>query len=135
LHGLDYGQQLGLNDVAAAFERAERELDSDTGAFSALVVFFCSAPTIMTVGAFLPEFDYDCRKLQTLGTQDICQAISCNILAASGRASLCMTWLKGDLIPESFAYSFISQKPVLYTSLAIQTAFEHLENTCMNPTW
>ena len=135
LHLSDYGERLGLSDSAAAFERTERELKSNTNAFSALVVFFSCAPTIMTVGAFLPEFDYDCRKLQTLGTEDECQAISYNILAVSGHASLCMTWLKGDRAPESFARSFVSQRPELYTSLAIQTAFEHLENTCMNPTW
>ena len=46
-----------------------------------------------------------------------------------------MTWLKGDELPEKFARSFIEQKPDLYTTLAIQTAFEHLENTCTNITW
>lgn len=135
MHSLNYGQQLGMMDAGAAFQRAEKELESHANGLSALVVYFRLMPTVMTVGGFLPEFDYDCRGLQTLGTEDRCQGISFNILAAANRASLCMTWLKGDAVPEGFARSFISQDQNLYTTLAIQTAFEHLENTCVNPTW
>ena len=34
-----------------------------------------------------------------------------------------------------FADSYLAQKPEHYSTLAIQTAFEFLENTCMQPTW
>jgi hypothetical protein len=136
LHDLHYGQRLGLADAGRAFQRAEQELRSEGRGLRALIVYFRTMPSIMTVGAFFPEFDYNSRPLhQPLGREEPCQGITFNILASFGRAALCMTWLKEEAIPQAFAESFLSQSPYLYTTLTIQTAFEHLENTCVTPGW
>jgi len=135
LRYLNYGQRLGFMDASKAFQRAEQELRSEGKGLRALIIYFRSMPSVMAVGAFLPEFDYNSKALQTLGTEETCQGVTFNILASCERAALCMTWLKEEAVPEAFAHSFLSQSPDLYTSLAIQTAFEHLENTCVTPSW
>jgi hypothetical protein len=135
LESLHFGQHLGIMDAFSAFQHAEKALESDKDLVSALVIYFRSMPTVMTVGAFLPEFDYNGRAVQTLGTASLCQGITFNILAASDRASLCMTWSKDHKMSASFARSFVCQRPDQYTTLAIQTAFEHLENTRMDIVW
>jgi hypothetical protein len=44
-----------------------------------------------------------------------------------------MLWFKDHDLVKPFAESFIAQKPEHHATLAIQTAFEFLENTCMEP--
>jgi hypothetical protein len=131
------GTLLGIRDVGAAFELCEKELFGDKHeSVSALIVHFKKMPTIMTVGGFLPECDYYGRGLQTLGDANASyQAVSFNILAATGHAALAFLWFKGQKIAQGLAESFIAQKPEHYSTRAIQIAFEHLENTCMAPSW
>jgi len=131
------GSQLGLRDIGAAFALSEKELVSETcNGVSALIVYFKTMPSIMTVGGFLPECDYHGNQLQLLGrSETIYQGISFNILATGGCAALALLWSKGQNVAKSFAESFVAQNPERYATLAIQTAFEHLENTCMAPKW
>jgi hypothetical protein len=63
------------------------------------------------------------------------QMVSFNILAAQNHAAIAMLWFKGDYCVKAFAESFVAQKPELFTTLAIQTSFEHIENTCIAPSW
>jgi hypothetical protein len=130
-----YGEQLGIRDLGPTFALCEKEVFSEThDGISALVVHFKNMPTIMTVGGFLPECDYNGKALQTLGKLNTyCQGVSFNILASQGHAALAMLWFKGQNIVRAFAE--MAQKPEYYSTLAIQTAFEHLENTCMAPSW
>jgi hypothetical protein len=103
---------------------------------SALIMHFKKMPSIMTVGGFLPECDYHGNPLQRLGDfKAVCQAVSFNVLAAKGHAALALLWFKSQKCGKSFAESLVAQRPERYATLAIQTAFEHLENTCMAPTW
>jgi hypothetical protein len=46
-----------------------------------------------------------------------------------------MIWWKGHNTCLAFAKSYIDQRPDHYTTLAIQAAFEHIENTCVEPQW
>ena len=46
-----------------------------------------------------------------------------------------MIWRKGDDQCLAFARSYLEQSKHHYTTLAIQTAFEHVENTCVEPCW
>ena len=137
LRSYAYGEDLSLRDIGAAFALCEKELFNETyDGVSALIVYFKKMPSVMTVGGFLPECDYHGNALQRLGNSDaIYQAASFNILAAKGHAALALLWFKGQNVVKSFAESFVDQKPERYATLAIQTAFEHLENTCMAPQW
>jgi hypothetical protein len=46
-----------------------------------------------------------------------------------------MLWFKDHDQIKPFADTYIAQKPEQLSALAIQTAFEFLENTCMQPSW
>jgi hypothetical protein len=131
------GTKLGLRDARRALEDCEKILaDSSYEQLSACVALFSELPNIMAVGGFYPEFDYNGRTLQQLGLeQTLAQTLSFNILASEGRAAVAFIWRKGDSHCLSFVESYSKQPSKLLTTLAIQTSFEHLENTCMNPTW
>jgi len=137
LESMAFGQQLGIRDIGGAFAQIENDaLSEQPSSTSGLVIHFKRMPSVMTVGGFLPEFDYQGTPLQTLGNaKSICTGVSFNILAARGHAAVAFLWFKGDSLIREFARSFMAEPPELYTTLAIQTAFEHLENTCMAPLW
>lgn len=137
LEAFNEGHKLAMRDGRIAFAECQRVLNEhDYNSLSALIVRFHRAPTIMTVGGFYPEFGFDGVALQTLGDRhQIYETISFNILASEGSAAVAMIWQKGHNNPLDFARSFEKQPPYLYTTLAIQTSFEHLENTCVEPGW
>jgi hypothetical protein len=134
------GTRLGVRDVTASFQKCQEGVSrGDFSKFCALVVLFKRMPSIMTVGAFAPEFGYDgavferTRLGQLKGPGTTHTSIS--ILSADGGAAVVFAWLKDAASGLGFANSFVAQKRELYSTLAIQTAFEHIENTCMQPIW
>ena len=129
------GTKLGLKDIGHAFNFAEQALGASDNPLSALVVYSKAMPSVMTVGALLPEFDYDGRKLQELGTIETCYDNAQHprgrrargfVHDLAKRPSRTRGLRKILLLPKCRAH---------HSTLAIQTGFEHLENTCMNPTW
>ena len=131
------GNLLGIRDVGTAFDRCANNLFAKKyDDISALVVHFKKLPSVMTVGSFLPQYDYDAKPLQLIHDPEIlAQTVSFNILASQDHAALAMLWFKDCNLIKPLAESFIAQESEHYTTLAIQTAFEYLENTCMQPTW
>jgi hypothetical protein len=131
------GQLLGLRDMSKAFGRCEEILVKEKYTeIHAAIIYFKSMPSIMTVGGFSPEFDYDGRRLQKLGRADKeYHQVGLSILVSQGRAAVVFTWLREANVCERFVESFLTKDPSLFTTLVIQTAFEHLENTCMNIEW
>jgi hypothetical protein len=131
------GSELGLRDMTRTFSICESILQTeDYRRINGLVLRFKKMPTIMTVGGFSPEFDYEGGRLQKLGDANATyEQIGLSILAAEDRAAAIFTWIRGATVSLEFAQSLIRQDSRLFTTLAIQTAFEHLENTCMNIPW
>jgi hypothetical protein len=131
------GNMLGLRDMSKTFGRCESILvNKEYTKVHALVVCFKRMPSIMTVGGFSPEFDYDEHLLQQLGKiEREYHQLGLSILVHQGRAAVIFTWLEKADVCEQFVRSFLTKDRNLYTTLAIQTAFEHLENTCMNILW
>lgn len=131
------GNRLGLRDMTRTFSICEAILrDEDYSRVSGLVVLFKNMPSIMTVGGFSPEFDYTGKPLQRLGNSKATyEQVGVSILAAQDRACVVLTWVSGAAVCRQLADSFITQNERLLATLAIQTAFEHLENTCMNIRW
>ena len=131
------GQQLGIRDVGSVFMRVGTDLFGQKyDQVSALVVHFKKLPSVMTVGGFIPLFDYNGKRSHYVEDfQTIAQIISFNILASEGHAAVAMLWSKDHDQVKAFADSYVAQKPEHYSTLAIQTAFEFLENTCMQPAW
>lgn len=131
------GQYLGLRDMIRTFKLCDKVImDRDFDAVHALVILFKKMPSIMAVGGFSPEFDFDRKRVQLLGQPEReCDQVSVSILVESGRAAVAITWHKDALFKDNFAASLISKPTKLLSSLVIQAAFEHLENTCMNIPW
>ena len=131
------GQQLGIRDVGSIFMHVATDLfEQKYDQVSALVVHFKKLPSVMTVGGFIPLFDYHGKRSHYIeDLETIAQIVSFNILVSEGHAAVAMLWSKDHDQIKAFADSYIAQKPEHYSTLAIQTAFEFLENTCMRPAW
>jgi hypothetical protein len=133
----ELGSAIGLRDMMRTFSKCESILcKGDHARINGLVVRFNKMPTIMAVGGFSPEFSYEGQPLQRLGQiEETYEQIGLSILAAQSRAAVIFTWIAEADVCHKFAESFVAQDTRLYSTLAIQTAFEHLENTCMNIHW
>jgi hypothetical protein len=131
------GQLPVIRDVGTAFERCAKNLfASKYDDVTALVVHFKKLPSVMTVGSFLPQYDYDAKPIQLINdTETLAQTVSFNILVSQDHAALAMVWFKDHDLVRLLAESFIAQNAEHYATLAIQTAFEYLETTCMQPKW
>lgn len=131
------GQNLGLRDIEVSFSQISKALlTEDYDSVSALIVSFEHKPSIMTVGAFAPESDYNGQTLQSLGEENsIVEHVSFSVLCSKERACAALIWLKGSEPGELLARSLVQQKQAQVTTLLIQTAFEYIENTCMNSAW
>lgn len=132
------GALAGVRDVGTAFEACSTNLFGQKyDQVSALVIHFQKLPSIMTVGGFLAQFDYNAKPLQLIYDLETIADIVCfNILAAKDHAALIVLWPKEhSKIGRQFADSLIAQDSSLYSALAIQTAFEYLENTSVNKGW
>jgi hypothetical protein len=129
------GQQLGLIDSGKNIARCERAIFGEQyDELGALVIQFNRLPSIMTVGAYNPLFDYSGRRLQSLANEEV-YAISFSILTAGSRAVVILAWLKPSEVATTFVEALCGQPQNLWTTLLIQTAFSHLENTCANMSW
>ena len=61
--------------------------------------------------------------------------VATHVLIADNKPVLVVTWLKGQNPAEQFAKSLAAQPKEHLTTLAIQTAFEYAEHTCMKREW
>jgi hypothetical protein len=134
------GSELGLRDITKSFKECEEGVyGSSYDKFSALVVLFEKVPTIMTVGGFAPEFSFrgdplERSQLGKISGQGTTHA-SLSILCSDGRAAVVLAWLASARSSRAFADSYLAQRSDLYSTLAIQAAFEYIENTCIDPAW
>jgi hypothetical protein len=138
LMGHGAGTLAGIGDVGTAFDECATNLfAAKYDQVSALVVYFKKLPSIMTVGGFLAQFDYAGKRIQLINDFHTVAELACfNILSAGDRAALVILWPKDEhAVGKKLAESFVEQESSKYTALAIQTAFEYLENTCMNRHW
>jgi hypothetical protein len=133
----EFGSELGLRDMGRTFSLCESIIcEQQYGRINGLILRFKKIPTIMTVGGFSPKFDYNGQRLQRLGHANATyEQMGLSILDAKERAAVVFTWIADAKVCYEFAQSLVQQDSMLFTTLAIQTAFEHVENTCMNMKW
>ena len=131
------GEELAIRDARLDLEAISKILSEKSyDQLSGLVVRFRRPPSVMSVGGFYPEFDYDGRFVQRLDDKDVnYQPVSFNILMSNGGAAVILVWRASHALCSKFAASYAMQPTSLLSSLAIQTCFEHLENTCFAPVW
>jgi hypothetical protein len=94
---------------------------------------FNASPVLLSVGAFRPRCDLYGREIQDIMIDGV--YVACHILIANNRPALAFTWLRGEKPAEQFAKTFAAQPKQHLTTLAIQTAFEYAEHTCMKREW
>ena len=131
---------IGMKQTADILEAiTETTLAVESGEYErvrGLVVAFEAMPSVMAVGAFRPEFDYYGKRLQDLGQPtQTGECVALHILIAEGRATVALTWLATNDIAHRFVQSFIAQPHERLSSLAIQTAYEHVEDVCASQNW
>ena len=98
-----------------------------------LIVHFKTEPVMLSVGAFRPRYDVNGKEIQDITVDGI--YVATHVLIADHKPTLAITWLRGQKPAERFAKSFAAQPKERLTTLAIQTAFEYAENTCMKREW
>jgi hypothetical protein len=123
-----------LEEARHALTRTERSIAARHFRYvGSLVVRFDTPPAVMAAGAFRPQYDFTARRVQNLA--DACWYVAMHLLAADGAAVLAFTWLRGDSAAERFVRTFADRPREQMASLAVQSAFEHIEHTCMSDAW
>ena len=130
-------QMLGMRDIGTTLSHCERAVFSDAfEEVSGLVIRFERKPTVMTVGGFTPEYDYNGALVTRMGIrQPAVPQIGLSLLATADGAAAIFTWLHYEEKCRAFAETLVGQPSDLLTTLLIQTCFEQIENTCMNIPW
>ena len=99
----------------------------------AAIIRFDATPVLLSVGAFRPLYDVIGTKLQNFSEE--AAYIGMHILAVDKMPVVVFTWLKGQKPSQRFAKTFCLQPYRELTTLAVQTAFEYAEHTCMRHEW
>jgi hypothetical protein len=100
---------------------------------SFLLVRFDAEPVLLSIGAFRPRYDVTGKEIQDIIVDAV--YVANHILIADNKPALLITWLQGQKPAERFAKSFATRPKEHLTTLAIQTAFEYSEHTCMKQEW
>jgi len=131
---LSYTNGKAAEESFEALARTKKALDKRKYAeICALVIEFNSKPSVLAVGAFRPVYDCIGKRVQDL--RQIAQYVALHMLTKGRKAAIVLTWLRGETAPANFAKCFSAQPKDHLTSLFIQTAFEHVEHTCMSADW
>ncbi len=131
--------QFQIHSLAAeaaeeTLDRTERMLErSQYDDICAAIFRFDGQPKLLSVGAFRPLYDLAGKHLQDFTPRS--SYVGLHILIADESPALILTWLRSHRAAERFARSFCAQPREHLTTLAIQTAFEHAEHTCMRRAW
>ncbi|WP_028134648.1 hypothetical protein [Bradyrhizobium japonicum] len=99
----------------------------------AAIIRFDATPVLLSVCAFRPLYDVIGTKLQNFSEE--AAYIGMHILTVDKKPAVVFTWLKGQKPSQRFAKSFCLQPYRQLTTLAVQTAFEYAEHTCMRREW
>lgn len=99
----------------------------------AAIIRFDATPVLLSVCAFRPLYDVIGVKLQNFSEE--AAYIGMHVLTVDKMPAVVFTWLKGQKPSQRFAKSFCLQPYRQLTTLAVQTAFEYAEYTCMRREW
>jgi hypothetical protein len=125
---------LAAETAEETLDRTERMLEcSQYADIRAVVVRFNARPALLSVSAFRPLYDVTGKQLQDFTPESA--YVGMHILIANNKPVFALTWLRGQRAAERFARSFCAQPRERLTTLAVQTAFEYAEHTCMRREW
>jgi hypothetical protein len=138
LHYCSEGVKQGLADLERwklLYDEAYRR--DNWASFSVYAVEFDRILPVVACGAFYPEVDFSGATLQRLGHSiaDF-SCVAFNLTTINGHSVAAFGWLNADSGPtDAFVESFDDISDVDKAIAAIHLAFEHLENTCIRPSW
>ncbi|MGR6859007.1 hypothetical protein ACU5EH_00920 [Aliivibrio salmonicida] len=90
----------------------------------------------MCCGAFIPEFTFDGKKLQTLFTvKELSSYLSVNIFSANSKGVILFQWIGENKEIIEFLSGLISSRSKDIPSLLTDAVFEFFENTFISPSW
>jgi hypothetical protein len=129
--------EIALRELELSFSETSDDLKNNNFAnVSALIIEFEEPPSIMTVGAFAPAWDYDLLALQHIDDFNTSlKDVSLSLLNADGRACAAIIWQNSEGIGHQFATSLLNQPKERLSTMLIKTAFHLIENTCIETGW
>ncbi|MFT4277860.1 MAG: hypothetical protein QM576_16025 [Rhodopseudomonas sp.] len=129
--------EVGLRDLELSFSQISKDVDSGNHSnVSALIIEFENRPTMMTVGAFSPAWDFNLKPLQSISDFSTpLQDVSLSVLQSNSRSHAAIVWPKSSTIGHQFASSLLDQPRERISTLLIKLSFNLIENTCLNKNW
>lgn len=133
-----HGLHRGLDDLArwkASYDSTL--LSGDYSEYSFFAVEFSDVIPIVACGAFHPEIDFDGNQLQVISRGDApFDHIAFNLAPLDGGTVAVFGWTAtGADAARQFVESFKRIPDDQKANAAVHLAFEHLENTCIRPSW
>ena len=125
--GTILGRDYAIKIVAEMFTKLSQRDFSD---IRFLLIKTQNFPNVVTSGAFMPDFDYDDKRIN-----DYINAvywISLNIFSDSRNGLILFSWLENEK-SEQFIKSLLRQDDIL--NKAIEIAFTNIENTYFSKKW
>lgn len=138
LNVMEQGERLGMRDLEAWKRQYDDAfLAKKFGAYKFYSVAFSDILPVVACGAFQPEFDFQGTALQKLGRGQLeYESITYNLTVLNGHTVAVLSWRGEDEGPAwAFAQSLKTIPSAEKADATVRLAFEHLENTYMNPTW
>lgn len=138
IHNYAKGVERGLSDLQAWKDRYDSVFKSQTfGEFSFFAVQFDKLLPVAACGAFHPEISFRGERLQILSRGTVAfDHVTVTLLPFSGGTAIVFGWLDSESGPAvAFARSFAEIPDDQKANAAVHLAFEHLENTYLNPNW
>jgi hypothetical protein len=133
-YSIFYSNSLAAEAAEEALKETESILEkTQYQRIRSLIVRFNAEPVLLSVGAFRPRYDVNGKEIQDIIVNRV--YVATHILIADNKPALIITWLRGQNPAERFAKSFADQPKERLTTLAIQSAFEYAEHTCMKREW
>lgn len=138
LYDMKLGMRAGLRDLEAL--KAKYDAAYQERSFSGFRFFaaaFSGVLPVVASGGFYPECDFADNALQRIaGRLGTYESVTYNLTVLDGRSVAVIGWhTDGDGPAYQFAESFAARNDDAVAEAAVRLAFEHLENTCMRPSW
>jgi hypothetical protein len=123
-----------LEQMKAVFD--ENLLNSNFSNLAFYVIQFCETPDILCSGVRQPEFDFDGKRIQTLGILTRpAQWLYFSLIATDTGGAAVFAWLPGNVVCEKFVVSLDSLADSAIPHAIVRYAFEFFENTYFSPDW
>jgi hypothetical protein len=136
LNSFQQGSEWGIRDLKYHKEKYDNAFRSkDYSGSNFYIIKFSNVPHLLYSGAIYPEYDFQGRLLQTLGTDDQLDHISVNAISTPVGGCVVFQWMEESEVNCKFIRSLNSLRDEIKASAITQFVFESFENLYMEPSW